>query len=113
MLPPQAISVIQDTVACLASGNYYVLENDGRAGRLDAQQINYAITKYGKQLTVIPLDELAQLESCIVDSQAVPTFAVDIDLWTIEEGKSDLTLSIWLTEVDHEYRLEILDIRVQ
>jgi len=42
-----------------------------------------------------------------------PTFHVDAPLWTKEEGRSDLTLSLQLTETpQHIYEIEVLDLRV-
>jgi len=42
-----------------------------------------------------------------------PTFHVGASLWTKEEGRSDLTLSLHLTETpQHIYEIEVLDLHV-
>lgn len=38
--------------------------------------------------------------------------ALDVTLWTVEEGASDLTLSLSATKVGDGFRLEIEDLHV-
>lgn len=112
-IPPSSIPQLQDKIRELVKGNFDLLEADGRAGRLTASQLREAIHRYGRHLVDIPTEELVNSYDCPVDSESQQAWIIEVDLWTAEEGKSDLTLSVLLTVRNkEEFSLEITDLHV-
>ncbi len=93
MQPTLAIkTALRDLIQMLASGRYEELARDGRAGRLTADELRQAVTRYGRTLVAQPDAELKQLQIYQIDGHP-DRLTFDIDLWTQEQGPSDLTLS--------------------
>lgn len=93
-----AASAIRRLVEDLVAGEYASIAADGRIGRLTNDELRRAITEYGKTLVSLPVDGIDAADIYRSDS-APQELSVDLPLWTEEEGRSDLTLS--LTIVDH------------
>ena len=97
-------------------GHYRQLEADGRAGRLTAAELEDVIVLYGRQL-IDPPDEafVAAHIYTINIASAGETGArvkVDLDMWTVEEGRSDLTPTLMIVEVADQVTIEIEDLHV-
>ncbi|MGK3964544.1 hypothetical protein WMF38_10250 [Sorangium sp. So ce118] len=98
-------------VADLSARRYTELEADGRAGRLSAEELRTAVDQYGRTLVLLPnaawdlVDEYPQAD-------ARNTVAVDVPLWTKEEGRSDLTLSLTATKEADRWVLHVDDLHV-
>ena len=102
---------IRDLVHQLVTGNFDLLQSDGRAGRVTAEQLAQGITEYGR--TLVDLPEAAwDLAVCYQIDGKPGVFAVDLPLWTREEGRSDLTLQFMLMVTADGPRLEIDDLHV-
>lgn len=92
--------VILDTVRGLVTSNYDQLVADGRAGRLTAEELQSSIDAYRGTIVLPPEDIWSWAE--VYPIEASPdAFFVEVPLWTKEEGRSDLTLSL-LLHVDPE-----------
>jgi hypothetical protein len=98
-------------VADLCAGRYAELEADGRAGRLSAEELRTAVEQYGKTLVLLP-DESWALVDEYPQVDARNTMAVDVPLWTKEEGRSDLTLSLAATKEADRWVLYVDDLHV-
>ncbi|WP_437905929.1 hypothetical protein WME95_48180 [Sorangium sp. So ce327] len=98
-------------VAELCAGRYAELETDGRAGRLSAEELRTAVEQYGKTLLLLP-DESWALVDEYPQIGDPSTVAVDVPLWTKEEGRSDLTLSLTATKQSDGWALYIDDLHV-
>jgi hypothetical protein len=92
----------------LAAKRYRELVVDGRGGRLSEQEMQTAITGYGR--TLLPLPEEAW--SLVDLYEQVGGLALDVPLWTVQEGRSDLTLSLSVKNSMSGYTLTIDDIHV-
>jgi hypothetical protein len=113
LLPEHLKPTLKKLVADLVSGDHSMLEQDGRSGRLDAKQIEGAILRYKCHLIDPPISAYDDLEAFYIKGSVPPAWAVDIDLWTIEEGRSDLTLSVTISEENpNVIRIEIDDLHV-
>jgi hypothetical protein len=113
LLPKHLIPVLKELTRDLVDGKYLGLERDGRAGRLDASQISWAIQNYGRHLVEPPESAFENAEAVSIKDASAPTWATDFDLWTAEEGESDLTLSVTITEAGSgRVRIEIDDLHV-
>ena len=56
-------------------------------------ELQEIIRDYGRKVVAPPAD-YASISIVECEATAVPTWAVEADLWTEEEGRSDLTLSM-------------------
>lgn len=110
-VPSDLIPVLKELVHELVIRNYTGLESDGRAGRLTAKELERTIAQYGRTLAEIP-------DGAFEASQAYPikgdeaSWAIDLDLWTTEEGKSDLTLLVTAHTAPDRIAVEIDDLHV-
>jgi hypothetical protein len=109
-------SVIQDStrkvIQLLVDGKYEEIEELTQGIRLTATDIRNAIEEYGCHLMHPPVEEYATLDIIEVQAAPVPTFAVCMDLWTREEGRSDLSMELTMIEEDNGVRIELDDIHV-
>lgn len=110
-IPNHVILAIQNLLNELVDGNYLLLEKDGRAGRLTANEIEKALEDYGQIITNVPEQSLKSLEGILVDGPD-ELWSVDVDLWTIEQGQSDLTLSLWVRVNEGRVTIQIIDLHV-
>jgi hypothetical protein len=76
-------------------------------------ELERAVADYGS-VTVIPLPlEAADEIEVIPTNSLLPTWAVVVDLYTEEEGRSDLSLEMTLSESSTPlYKVELDDLRV-
>src|SRR4029453_19059768 len=89
----QVRSIVIDLLVLLADGDYESIMERCGYSLLDSDDLRTAVAEYG--LTVIaPPAEYPFLRAGELKARAVPTWHVDADLWTEEEGRSDLTLEM-------------------
>ena len=105
------VSAISSLVGDMAQGNVAKLRQTGVLGRLTANELKQAIDEYGRTLVPLPPEAFDLADSWAVQGSR-GTWAVDIPLWTIEEGRSDLTLSLTVCEEEGSIRIEIDDLHV-
>ena len=98
MLPPRVNEQIRRLVEDLVHERYEALEADVRSGRLTANELREATSRYGRHLTLPPEDTFLTLDTCKVEGQPVPTWSVELPMWTLEDGKSDWTLDLIVIE---------------
>jgi len=110
-IPTQLRPALRSVVDELVRGNYAALERDGRAGRVGAEGLQRAIAEYRRHLIDLP-DEAFEVSGAIEVTNQARTWAVDLDLWTEEEGRSDLTLSATVTETSSGVQVKIEDLHV-
>jgi hypothetical protein len=105
------LSEIRTLVGDLARGALAEIVLDRRAGRLSLEALSTAIRNYGRTLLPLP-DEGVPLISIYPSQVEAEAVYLDVPLWTVEEGRSDLTLSLTAYKVGGAYRLEIEDLHV-
>lgn len=116
VLSENALQALKALTHELVQGNYRQLAADGRVGRLTIAELEYAVALYGRRL--IDLPDTAFLEAkvyIIADTLSDETggrMKVDLDLWTVEEGRSDLTLTVTIAEVADQVTIQIEDLHV-
>ena len=89
----QIRSIVIDLLVLLADGDYdSIMERCGSSG-MTGDELQTAIRDYGRKVIAPPAD-YAYINTYKRKAKAVPTWHVDADLWTEEEGRSDLTLSV-------------------
>ena len=112
MIPEKLRPALNELVNELINGNYEKLEADGRAGRLTAHDLKNRLTEYRR--TFIPLPDAAfdQGEMYTLIDGDGKSRGVDLDLWTMEEGRSDLTLQLTVRDTGTAIVLQIDDLHV-
>lgn len=110
-LSQKAQEAIRRLVDDLINGNYAQIEEDGRIGRLTQDELRGAVADYGRTLTQLPESAFDVVD--IYTIQVAPDLAaVDVPLWTKEEGRSDLTLSVTVNERVDGVAVSIDDLHV-
>ena len=105
------VVAIRRLVRDIAEGRLDEVERDGRAGRCTAADLKCVIAEYGR--TLLPLPDEAFEFGHVHEYENDPDGCfVDVDLWTSEEGRSDLTLSLEARKEADGYRVEISDLHV-
>lgn len=104
----QAIATL---VQALAGTEFDVLEADGRSGRLTAEELRRAVADYGRTIVPLPAEAWDLVDVYPVEGHAGEC-ALDVPLWTAEEGRSDLTLSLRARESGSLVEIEVEDLHV-
>lgn len=110
-LPGFLVPHVREVVRELAAGNYEKLESDGRAGRLTAAQLREAVEHYGRTFVELP-EEGLQYVWVYEQAGRENVWRVDVDLWTVEEGRSDLTLSMLMEKTEGGVRVGVENLHV-
>ena len=105
-------NVIYQIVSTLADGEYTMVVRECYKSRLQAGDLAKAISDYGKTIVKPPSNFVEYLDCVAVRGRADPTWSVRAPLWTLEEGRSDLTLELTVTETERRTLIEIDDLRV-
>jgi hypothetical protein len=104
---------IRTVVDLLVRGEYETLERMTRGQRMSADQIEGAVAEYGRTLTRPDEESWWPLVDVVPVESEPGRFHAAVPLWTCEEGRSDLSVEIWLTEFASDvYAPTLLDIRV-
>lgn len=103
----QVRRLIEDLVA----GRYAEIAADGRAGRLTEAELRTAIEQYGRTLVPLPADG-EKLVAIYEQASQPDAVTLDVPLWTREEGRSDLTLSVMAIKQGETYTVEVNDLHV-
>ena len=96
------ILVTRRIVEWLVEGNYQAIERYSKGIRCSAEEIAEAIDEYGRQLMMPPESTFDDLDVIEVENAVPRTWSVIIDLWTKEEGRSDLSLELTLMDKGNE-----------
>ena len=112
----RAISPIETAVRIivdlLVRGQYETATKATGGMRLTAAELSGAVSTYGRRL-VPPGDGWWSLVEVTPITGDVKAYHVTAPLWTLEEGRSDLTLELRLSEFAPSlYNVEILDLHV-
>lgn len=102
---------VRQLVQMLARGDYAAVERRTAGVRLSASDMAAAVARYGRRLMVPPRATEPPLD--VVARAHVGGWSVDVPLWSVEEGRSDLTLQLTILDgSDGTHRIEIDDLHV-
>jgi hypothetical protein len=101
---------IADLVTDIANKNYQRIELERLNGRVDIVDLERVIREYHNTIEPLPDDAFDFAEIYTVEKEN--RMDVYIPLWTKEEGRSDLTLSVLCFLENNRVRIEINDLRV-
>jgi hypothetical protein len=104
---------VQRLVGMLVARHYDGVEDASRGRRLTAEQLRQAVEEYGRELRMPPKVVFDKLDVNEIEGASPRAWWVVVDLWTVEEGRSDLTLEIRLRDTGGElYDIEIDNLHV-
>jgi hypothetical protein len=103
---------VRDVIELLTAGRFKDIEILTNGSRLNAMDIAKAITDYGRQLVMPPEDGYELMDVVEVRDSAPPRWSIRIPLWTREEGRSDLSLELTVSQRSNGFDVELDDIRV-
>lgn len=105
-----AVAVV---IGLLVDGSYETVEAMTRGRTLSAGHLREAVEGYGRKLTPVPHGFLDRLDVVRIEESEPAAFHVVVDLWTEDEGRSDLSLELRLTDLfDGAFDVEILGLHV-
>jgi hypothetical protein len=84
--------LMRQIVRWLVNRDFESIEKYSHGRRLSADMLRSAVDDYGRTLIMPPDATFSDLDVISVEMAAVPTWSVRVDLWTKEEGLSDLSL---------------------
>jgi len=101
---------IYRVVQAMVEGKYEELES----ARVQATDIRRVVEAYGRCLSMPPVDAFGSLLNVIEITGTQPSqWYAGVNLWTLEDGWSDLTLELTLTDSAGElYPVQVDDLRV-
>jgi hypothetical protein len=92
-----AATVIQ-LLQWLVAGEFSSIEKYTHGVRLSASLLEQAVHSYGRTLVMPPQSALEYLDVVEIENSDPRAWSVRVDLWTIEEGRSDLSLECMLID---------------
>lgn len=106
-------TAVRVVVDLLANREYLTVERVTHGRRLSAEQIEGAVAEYGRTLVKPGDGWWEEVTITPIDAGTEPSFHVAAPVWTLEEGRSDLTLELRLTASEPEiYTTEVLSLHV-
>ncbi|NPV19950.1 DUF7668 domain-containing protein [Bradyrhizobium aeschynomenes] len=113
-LDSRVIELVEQVMAWLVSGNFAAIERRSRGVRLSADMMRQAIADYGRTLITPPSEAFATMDVIRVADADRPAWSIRFDLWTKEEGRSDLSLECRIVDRcdGHALDLAVDDIHV-
>jgi hypothetical protein len=106
------VDIVKELVRCLVAGNVDAVEQMTNGVRLPSDEIEAAIKDYGGTLVVPPGTAFDQLDAIEVQGSDPRRWSVRFDLWTEEEGASDLSLELTVEEGSPRPRVELDNLHV-
>ncbi|MFE9191041.1 hypothetical protein ACFYL6_15640 [Micromonospora sp. NPDC007208] len=113
IVEPAMGTALQVVLGLLADREYETLASMTGEERLSADEIRTAVESYGRTVVRPPGDGLPpDLDVIEVEGEGRRRVAATMSLWTVEEGRSDLSLQLLLTEIaDGLWTVRLDDIR--
>jgi hypothetical protein len=103
---------VREITELLVQGKYSEAETLTHGARLSAAEMATAIAEYGRHLVSLPNPAFGLMNVVEVRNVKPPRWSVVMPLWTREEGRSDLSLELTITEMETGFAIELNDIHV-
>lgn len=110
-MAPTVKDCIETIVRLLVEGRYDEVVALTRGRRLSVEEIALAIAGYGRQLTMPP-ETAYDLSDVVAIRGASPGWSIRFPLWTVGEGRSDLTMEVTLNTTPNGCEIQLDDIHV-
>lgn len=110
-MPKPLLKVLAELLTDLIQGSYETIERSGRSGPLSAYEIEMALQGYPATF-IYPVKDLESIIHVFPVKGSAGTYIIDMPLWSVEEGQSDLTVRVTATVQDGTVAIHINDIDV-
>lgn len=92
--------IVENVLELLVAGKYRELEMLSGGRRLSAEEIETGINEFPYRPVMPPKEQLSDLVD-IIEVKTLPnSYSVWIALWTEEEGRSDLSLRLTISDLN-------------
>jgi hypothetical protein len=105
-------SIVNRVVDFLIAEHYQGIIRLTNGAGMNANEITEAIQTYDRKLVTLPPEAFDLMDIVEVKNANPKQWSVWIPLWTKEEGRSDLTLQLTITQGDNGFNVEVDDIHV-
>jgi hypothetical protein len=105
-------TTVRKVLSLISDGQYGCALQMCSISRLTEQDLRGVIRDYGFSFAQPSEDTDQYLDIVAVDGSAIPTWSVRASLWTLEEGRSDLTLELTVSDGPAGVAIELDDLRV-
>lgn len=100
--------LVAQIVEQLAYGEYKALQLLSGGRRLSAVQIEASVREYGRKIVALPASAVHEIDYVEVCGSTPRAWSVRCPIYTMEEGRSDLTLELTLhLSAPGEYGVEL------
>lgn len=91
-------ATVRQLLKWLVTGDFAAIDRHTNGVRLSADLISDAISEYGHKLVMPPPEVFENIDVIEVIGTSPKRWSVRFDLWTEDEGRSDLTLECTLID---------------
>lgn len=99
----RATETLKLIVSWIVAGDYHTLESYSAGKRLTAEMMRDAVLEYGRKVVMPPQSAFESFSIEKIEGMTETAWAVTFDLWTEEEGASDLSLECTFIERGNEF----------
>lgn len=99
-------------VDLIADGRYSAVLQECAKSRLTEIDIEKVLREYGCTIVHAPPELSDYLDVVTINGCTNPTWSVRTPLWTLEEGRSDITIELTIVDKPGRPSIELDDIRV-
>lgn len=96
----------------IADGQYAGAVQACSSSRLTEADVARVMSEYGRTFVRLPANFSDYLDSVLIEGLSRPTWSIRAPLWTIEEGRSDLTLELTVADGIEGLSVELDDLKV-
>lgn len=108
-IDPRVKATVVQLLHWLVAGDYAAIERLTLGVRLPASLLRQAVADYGRTLVMPPASAFDQLDAIEIDGSNPKAWSIRVDLWTVEEGRSDLSLECTLIDQPGELLVAEVD----
>jgi hypothetical protein len=106
------VGAVRKVVGFLVAGDFEWVERLTRGIRLSADAIKSAVHDYGGTLVFPPASAFEEVDAIRIEGSEPPRWSIRFDLWTEEEGRSDLSIEMTVEEGPEGSPIELDNIHV-
>jgi len=95
---PRVRTTIHRVLEWLVASDFDAIERDTSCRHVSADSMRLAVIEYGRTLVIPPVSALDRLDIVEIAGADPKAWSVRVELWTAEEGRSDLSLELTLID---------------
>ncbi len=112
MTTEDMLVIVRRVADLIADARYEDAVRSCTLSRLSPTDLAAVIEDYGRTFVALPDDFGTCVDSVAIQTTAHPAWSVRAPLWTVEEGRSDLTLEMTIEDRPGQPRIELDDLKV-